>query len=109
MGPLSLLSTTEELLGRKSNGSSLEKREYGHRDPLCWPRNTLYPQMLALTSTTSGGRSVGIVCKQTKDTEFSFSMTWGLKARIVEPEEMAIARQGIDEHVSLATDMHTQQ
>jgi hypothetical protein len=32
-GPLSLLSTTEELLGRKSSGSGLESREYGRRDP----------------------------------------------------------------------------
>jgi hypothetical protein len=32
-GPLSLVSTTEELLGRKSNGSGLEIREYGRRDP----------------------------------------------------------------------------
>jgi gamma-glutamyltranspeptidase len=30
---------------------------------------TLYPQMLVLTSPTSGGRSVGIVCLQTKATE----------------------------------------
>jgi hypothetical protein len=29
------LSTTEELLGRKSSGSDLENREYSHRDPLC--------------------------------------------------------------------------
>jgi hypothetical protein len=28
-GPLSLVSTTEELLGRKRNDSDLEKREYG--------------------------------------------------------------------------------
>jgi hypothetical protein len=34
------------------------------------PRNTLYPQKLALTSATSGGRSVGIVRLQTKATEF---------------------------------------
>jgi hypothetical protein len=31
-GPLSLLSTTEELLGRKSSGSGLEIRKYGRRD-----------------------------------------------------------------------------
>jgi hypothetical protein len=36
-----------------------------------WPRNTLYPQKLALTSPTSGGRSVGIVRLQTKATDFS--------------------------------------
>jgi hypothetical protein len=27
------LRTTEELLGRKSSGSALESRQYGHRDP----------------------------------------------------------------------------
>jgi hypothetical protein len=32
-GPLSLVSTAEELLGRKNSGSGLENREYGHRDP----------------------------------------------------------------------------
>jgi hypothetical protein len=32
-GSLSLVSTTEELLGRKSSGSSLKIREYGRRDP----------------------------------------------------------------------------
>jgi hypothetical protein len=31
-GPLSLVSTTEELLERKSMGSCLENREYGHAD-----------------------------------------------------------------------------
>jgi hypothetical protein len=30
--PLSLVSTTEELLGRKSSGSGLESREYDSRD-----------------------------------------------------------------------------
>jgi hypothetical protein len=32
-GPFSLVSTTEELLGRKSGGSGLEKRKYSLRDP----------------------------------------------------------------------------
>jgi hypothetical protein len=41
-------------------------------NPLRWPRDTLYPQKLALTSPTSGGRSVGIVRLRTKATEFSF-------------------------------------
>jgi hypothetical protein len=31
--PLSLVSTTEELLGRNSSGSGLESREYGRRVP----------------------------------------------------------------------------
>jgi hypothetical protein len=30
-GPVGFVSTTEELLGRKSNGSGLEGREYGRR------------------------------------------------------------------------------
>jgi hypothetical protein len=36
-----------------------------------WPRGTLYSQKLALTSLTSGGRSVGIVRSRTQATEFS--------------------------------------
>jgi hypothetical protein len=31
-GPLSLVSTTEKILERKSSGSGLENRDYGHRD-----------------------------------------------------------------------------
>jgi hypothetical protein len=45
-GPLSLMSTTEELLDRKSSGSCLENREYGCRNPSRWPRGTLYPQKI---------------------------------------------------------------
>jgi hypothetical protein len=33
--PLSLVSTIEELLHRKSSGSDLESREYDRTDPLC--------------------------------------------------------------------------
>jgi hypothetical protein len=43
-GPLSLVSTTEELLDRKVAGSCPENREYGRKDPSPWPRGTLYPQ-----------------------------------------------------------------
>jgi hypothetical protein len=32
LGPVSLVSTTEELPGRKNSGSGLENREYGRRD-----------------------------------------------------------------------------
>jgi hypothetical protein len=39
-GPLSLVSTTEELLERKG----LESRVYGRRAPSRWPRGTPYPQ-----------------------------------------------------------------
>jgi hypothetical protein len=68
-GPLSLVSTIEELLGRKSSGLGLESREYGRRDPLRWPRGTLYPQKLALSLPTSWGRSVNIVWLRTQATE----------------------------------------
>jgi hypothetical protein len=71
-GPFSLVSTIEELLGRKYNGSSLENREYGRRGPSRWPRGTLYPQKLALSSPTSGGRSVGIVRSRTQATKYFF-------------------------------------
>jgi hypothetical protein len=43
-GPLSLVSTTEELLERKSSGSGLENRDYGRKDPSRWPRGAVYPQ-----------------------------------------------------------------
>jgi hypothetical protein len=67
--PLSLVSTTEELLGRKSSGYGLESREYGHSDPSWWLSSNLYPQKLTLASPTSGCRSVGIVRSLTKATE----------------------------------------
>jgi hypothetical protein len=46
--------------------SGQENRINGRRDPLRWPRDTLYPQKLALTSPICGGRSVGIVRLRTK-------------------------------------------
>jgi hypothetical protein len=46
------------------------KPKIGRKDPSRWPRGTLYPQMLALTLPTSGGRSVGIVCSRAQATEF---------------------------------------
>jgi hypothetical protein len=54
----------------KSSGSCLENQEYGRRDPSRWPRGTLYPQKLAITSPTSGGRSVGIVRSRSQTMEF---------------------------------------
>jgi hypothetical protein len=60
-GPLSLVSTIEELLEIKSSDSGLESREYDRRDPSRWQRGTIYPQKLAVTSPISCGRSVGMV------------------------------------------------
>jgi hypothetical protein len=72
--PLSRVSATEELLGRNSSGSSLEIRAYGLRDPSQWPRDNLYPQKLAISSSRSGGRSAGIVRSRTQATEFFASV-----------------------------------
>jgi hypothetical protein len=63
-GPLSHVSTTEELLGRNRSGSGLENREYGHGYPLRWPHDTL--------SILKVGHSVGIVRLRTEATEFFF-------------------------------------
>jgi hypothetical protein len=70
-GPLSLVSTTEELLERKSSGSGLESQDYdleGIRRPDY--ATPLSPQKSALTSPTSGGPSVGTVLSRTQGTEF---------------------------------------
>jgi hypothetical protein len=71
-GPLSLVSTIEERFGRKG----LESRDYVRRVPSHRPRDTLYPQMLALTSLTSGGHSVGIVRSRTQATELGMSIVF---------------------------------
>jgi hypothetical protein len=55
----------------KSSGCGLENREYVRRDPSRRPRGTLYQENLALTSPTSGGRSVGIVRSRAQTMEFS--------------------------------------
>jgi hypothetical protein len=72
-GPLSLVSTTEELFNRKvaapvkkTENTAVGIRHADHAAPF-------YPQKLAITSPTSGGRSVGIVRSRTQTMEFSFS------------------------------------
>jgi hypothetical protein len=55
---------------------SRKPTEYGRRDPSRWPRGTLYPHKLAITSPKSGGRSVGIVRSRTQTMEFSFFFFW---------------------------------
>jgi hypothetical protein len=70
--PLSLVSTNEELLEKKNNGSGLESLEYGGRDPSHCPRGAIYQQKSALTSPTSDGRSIGIVRSRTQATKFVF-------------------------------------
>jgi hypothetical protein len=72
-GPLSLVSTTEELLGRKSSGSGLdiEIMAVGIRHD---NHAAHYPQTFALTSPTGRGRSVGIVRSRTQATKLVVEM-----------------------------------
>jgi hypothetical protein len=69
-GPLSLVSTIEELLERKSSGSGLENREYGRKNPSHWLRGTLCQQKLSLTSSICGDLSVGVVRSRTQARDF---------------------------------------
>jgi hypothetical protein len=73
-GFISLVSTIEKLLGRNSSGSDVENRKYCRRNDLRRPRGILYPQELALTSSTGGGRSVGIVRSRTQQRSFLYNM-----------------------------------
>jgi hypothetical protein len=70
-GPHSLERITVELLERNRSGSRLDNRiNNGRGISLRWPRDTLYPLKLALTSPTNDSRSVGIVRLRTKVTEY---------------------------------------
>jgi hypothetical protein len=98
-GPLSLVSTTEELLGRKSSGSVLERREYGQRDPSCWPRGNLYTKMLAEISPSSCGRSVGIVRSRTKGKDLLLLMFNGsILPEIVQFNKQVAKLKSYDSH-----------
>jgi hypothetical protein len=64
--------TVEELLKEKVAAPVYKTEINGRGDSLHWPRNTLYPKRLALSSPTSGGLSVGIVRLRNTATEYSF-------------------------------------
>jgi hypothetical protein len=68
-GPLSLVSTIEELLERKSSGSGLESPEYGSRDVTL----TMWHSLSANVGTNFADKrrfSVGIVRSHTQAPEF---------------------------------------
>jgi hypothetical protein len=60
-GPLSLVSTTEELLERKGSGSGLETENTAVGICRADYATTVYQQKLALTLPKSGSSSVTIV------------------------------------------------
>jgi hypothetical protein len=66
-GLLSLVSTIEDLLERKSRGSGLERGSAA-----LTTRHPSIRKKLTLTLPKSGGRSVGIVRSRTQATEFVF-------------------------------------
>ena len=60
-------------MNEKSSGSTSRKQRSTAVGTRCADHVTpLYPQKLALTSPTGGGRSVGIVRSRTKATEFRY-------------------------------------
>jgi hypothetical protein len=71
-GPLSLVSTIEELLEGKNSGSSLEIEITAEGIRRANYATPLYPRRLVLTSPTCGGLSFGIVRPRTQATEFFF-------------------------------------
>jgi hypothetical protein len=58
-GPLSLVSTIEELLGKKSSGFGLENRDYGRSVPPLWPRDTPVSEKVC-TNFADKRRSLGL-------------------------------------------------
>ena len=72
-------------MNEKSSGSRSRKQILTAVGTRCDDHVTpLYPQKLALTSPTGGGRSVGIVRVRTKATEFSLVCLFNLSVSVEE-------------------------
>jgi hypothetical protein len=70
--PLSLVSTTEELIDRKVAAPVYETENTAVGIVTLTTWHPLSAKKLAITSPTSGGRSVGVVRSRTQTMEFSF-------------------------------------
>jgi hypothetical protein len=84
-GPLSLASTIEELLERKSSGSGLQNRDYGRRESAALA--TRYPSIRKSWQATSGSRSVSTDQLRTKATELLLLLLLLLSLYSYEREE----------------------
>jgi hypothetical protein len=82
----------------------LDNWEYGHRDLLRWPRGILCPQKLELTSPTSGGHLLGIVCSRTQAKQLSFNyisalipmlLNWSMAASPTTPWGYKFPKHGV--------------
>jgi hypothetical protein len=91
--PLSLVSTTEELLGRKSSGSGLESRDYGRRDSSRLLRDT---PLSAKVGTNFAGKW------RTQATEFVFGNMLSAKVG----NNFAEKRRSLGRYSSLADSDH---
>jgi hypothetical protein len=101
---LCLLSASCWFFARLILRPGLENREYGRKDPSRWPRSTLYPQKLALTSPTSGGGSVGIVRSRTQATEvFLILRHWRCRPRV--PLKRRLTFNGLHGVISQETEL----
>jgi hypothetical protein len=65
LGPLSLVRTTEELLGRNSSGSGQQNRDWRPGGSVALTTQHPLSAKVGTTSPRSGGRSVGIVRSRT--------------------------------------------
>jgi hypothetical protein len=77
LGLLSLMSTTEELLERKSSSSGLENWEYDCRDLLCWPHDNPLSTKVG-TNFSDKQLSLSIVCSWTEAAELLFIMKFDI-------------------------------